>query len=399
MGNNSNKTPAVPLLNWLCADGRRAADLQALLDEFCRRANLAGLSVARAALHIQTLHPLVLGHSHTWERQIPATREVNWKHGAREEPVYTQSPLRVVFEDGKVVRRQLDIKTPIMDFPILEDLRAKGMTDYIIIPLNAIGNLRNAVSFATDRPGGFTASDLTAIDAVIPVLSLVVELLSAARIARTLLDTYVGRSAGRRVLDGTIRRGSGEIINAIIWFCDMRDSTSLSESLTSERMIATLNEFFETMAEPVQRHGGEILKFIGDGFLAIFRADADGVAPSSCHAYAAAREANAAMAALNAARTARGDDAIGHGLSLHVGPVMYGNIGAPDRLDFTVIGPAVNFAARLEQLTKSLGEILIMSAEFAAICPMPKRALGHHALRGLAEPAAVFGVPEELTML
>ena len=394
---DSGKTPAARLLNWLYTEGRRLADPQALLDQFCQRAKISGLPVARAAMHVQTLHPLVLGHSYTWERETPAMREIGWKHGAREEPIYTQSPLRVVFEEGKAVRRRLDTPAPILDFSILAELREKGMTDYIIMPAPAIDNRRNAVSLATDRPGGFTEADIATIDAVMPVLSLVVELQSNVRIARTLLDTYVGRAAGRRVLDGTIQRGSGEVIDAIVWFCDMRDSTSLSERLTSERMIATLNAYFETMAEPVQRHGGEILKFIGDGFLAIFRTDADGAPANSCRAYTAAREAVRAMAALNQARAKRGDDAIGYGLSLHVGPVMYGNIGAPDRLDFTVIGPAVNLAARLEQLTKTLGETLIMSTEFAAICPMPKRPLGRHALRGLAEPVAVFGVPEELT--
>jgi adenylate cyclase len=388
------------LVQWLHAEGRHIDEPQALLHAFAERAIAAGLPLARITLHIGTLHPLVLGHSYTWMESAPVGEEIGWEHGTQRKDVYLKSPLKIVFEERRAVRRRLDVPAPQIDFPVLEDIKAKGMTDYLIMPAPAVAGARpNAVSFATRRPGGFTEDEVAAMGALLPTLSLVLDLQSRVRTARTLLDTYVGRAAGRRVLDGTIQRGSGERIDAIILFCDMRESTALSERLPSDEMIGLLNDFFGHAVGPVHGNGGEVLKFIGDGFLAIFRTGEGGEADCSCRAVAAARGAMRALAEWNDRRAADGQERIGYGMALHAGPVMFGNIGAPDRLDFTVIGPAVNLAARLEHLTKDVGEPLVMSADFARICPLPKRALGRHALRGLEEAQEVFTLAPEIAAL
>ena len=388
------------LIQWLHAEGRRIEEPQALLHAFATRANSIGLPLARVTLHVGTWHPLVLGHSYTWEKNASEAPAVGWEHGTQQKDVYLTSPLKVVFEQSRAVRRRLDVPAPQLDFPVLDEIKAKGMTDYLLLPAPTMaGGRPNAVSFATDRAGGFVEADVTALGAVMPTLSLILDLQSRVRTARTLLDTYVGRAAGGRVLEGTIQRGSGERIDAIILFCDLRGSTALSERLPSEEMIALLNDFFERTVHPVHENGGEVLKFIGDGFLAIFRTGGDDEAACSCRAVKAAHEAIAGVDALNTERGRTGHEPLRFGMALHAGSVMFGNIGAPDRLDFTVIGPAVNLAARLEQLTKAVGEPLVMSADFARLCPLPMRALGRHALAGLDEPQDVFAPARELTAL
>ena len=249
-----------------------------------------------------------------------------------------------------------------------------------------------AVTWATDRPGGFDEHDIARLGGILPVLSLVLEIHSQESITRTLLDTDIGRHSGTRVLDGSIRRGSGETIHAALWLCDLRGSTEMAELLPREAMLETLNAFFGTVVERVHAHGGEVLKFLGDGLLAIFRPDVVGEALCVYRAVDAAEEAFSAVDTLNGARSETGLPAIRFGLGLHLGDVVYGNIGAPDRLDFTVIGPAVNLVSRLESLTKTVNRPMLMSSDFAKLCPRPTQSLGHHTLRGVAEPHEVFAL-------
>jgi adenylate cyclase len=279
-----------------------------------------------------------------------------------------------------------------MDFPILEEFRAQGLTDYLAVPAQGRVGHRMAVTWATDRPGGFSEEDIARIGAILPVLSLVLEIQSQEAIARTLLDTYIGRHTGTRVLDGSIRRGSGETIHAALWLCDLRGSTEMAERLPREAMLETLNAFFGTVVDRVHAHGGEVLKFLGDGLLAIFRPDIVGEALCVCRAVDAANEAFGAIETLNAARSETSLPALRFGLGLHLGDVVYGNIGAPDRLDFTVTGPAVNLVARLEDLTKTVNRPMLMSSEFARLCPRPTQSLGLHVLRGVSEPHEVFAL-------
>jgi adenylate cyclase len=218
----------------------------------------------------------------------------------------------------------------------------------------------------------------------------VLEAVATHRIAETLLDTYVGHRTGRRILSGQIQRGAAETIHAALLYSDLRDFTSLTEALPTQQLLAMLNEYFETVAASVSAHDGEILRFVGDAMLVVFPADGEhGSGPACRAAVDAALDVFTRIDAINGRRRQTGDPEIRFGIGLTAGEVVYGNVGAPDRLDFTVIGPAANRAARLESLTKELGVPLLMTAKFAGLLDRPVRSLGLHALKGLAEPVEV----------
>jgi adenylate cyclase len=252
------------------------------------------------------------------------------------------------------------------------------------------------MSFQSDAPAGFDDADIDALHEIVDMMAPIVETESAYRIARQVLRTYVGRRTGDRVLSGAITRGSGETIEAVIWYCDLRGFTGLTDSLPSEQLLALLNDYFEIMAGAVTEVGGEVLKFVGDAMLAIWALGEDDGDEAACcaKALAAARTARERLDARNAERNAAGLPEIQYGLALHLGEVHYGNIGAPDRLDFTVIGPAVNHAARLEKLGSDLGHPITASASVAAAAPDTLQSLGAHQLRGVAEPQEVFALPD-----
>jgi adenylate cyclase len=247
------------------------------------------------------------------------------------------------------------------------------------------------VTWASDRPGGFSAAELQHLDALLPALELVLEARTVRRIATTVLDTYVGHAAGERILRGEIRRGDSATSHVPLWYCDLRGFTALCETLPYDELLALLDAYFERVTAPVAAHGGEVLKFIGDSVLAIFPAREGPSCRAACRsALAAAEEALAGMAGLNRERTAAGKPALEIGLALHVGEVVYGNVGTPERLDFTVIGPAVNLTYRLEKLCRPLGRTLLLSRDFARGCGRPLLSLGYHRLYGVTEPQEVF---------
>jgi adenylate cyclase len=252
----------------------------------------------------------------------------------------------------------------------------------------------NAVTFLIDRPGGFTEVEIAGLKEIAHALGIVTELQASRATARSLMDTYLGRRTGERVLAGAIRRGSGETIRAVIWYCDLRGFTALVDRIPLADVAAMLNEYFEIMAGAVMAEGGEVLKFIGDGMLAIFDL-CDGEAATRCCAAAlrAAGAAAEAIAAANVRRAAAGAPEIHFGLALHLGEVYYGNIGALSRLDFTVIGPAVNQATRLEKLGSELGHSVVTSASFAAAAAEPLTSLGLYQLRGVAQLQEIFAPP------
>ena len=214
---------------------------------------------------------------------------------------------------------------------------------------------------------------------------------STREVASTLLRTYLGADAGAKVLLGQIKRGDGQIIRAALWFCDVRNFTGLSDQLPFESLLLLLNDFHGQMSDAVEAHDGQVLKFMGDGMLAVFEADED---DDGCtRALAAADDAAQRMARVNERRLPAGEPEIRYGLALHWGDVMYGNIGSSRRLDFTVIGPAVNMAARLEGLCSKLGTDLIISAPFARRCGQSLRSLGLHQLKGIKDPVEAFDRP------
>lgn len=376
------------LLAWLLGEGRSIESTRDLIQALSNRLLVEGLPLARVTLHTRTLHPLFIGRRYLWLRGVDAVDVLDAEIAMLGTEGWTRSPIRAVIEEGaSAVRQRLDVPGSPLEFPIYEELRNEGLTDYVALPLLLTKLGAIAMTFATDRPGGFTTEDLIALYDLLPALAPILEAHSTRRLAVNVLNTYVGRQAGERILDGHIHRGDGETINAALWYCDLRGFTALSAKHDRDTLIGILNTYFEAMAEPVARYGGETLKFIGDAMLAMFPMSKRGACLGALNA---ALEARAAMGALNTERVARGEDPLGFGIALHVGDVMYGNIGAPDRLDFTVIGPAVNTVARLEELCKSLGRTVLATHAFASLSPFSYERIGRHRLRGLPEPITVF---------
>jgi adenylate cyclase len=250
------------------------------------------------------------------------------------------------------------------------------------------------MTWATRHPHGFSDAHLELLEAIHPALSVLIEVYLQRVVMGTVLRTYLGADAGERVLRGQIRRGDRQTIRAALWFSDLRDFTVLSARLSPDELVATLNECFGPLTAAVQAHGGQVLKFMGDGMMAIFPDVADGgVSGGACgQALKAALAARASLDETNRARLAAGREALNFGLGLHYGDAMYGNVGAPDRLDFTVIGPAVNRASRIESQCKTLGRWLLVSSEFAERCGQPLTPLGPQHLKGISEPVEVFGL-------
>ncbi len=391
-GENSGEAcaPAPAILDWLLREGRHLSRSRDLIDQFCRRLVEHGIPLWRVVVSIRTIHPQILASTYFWRPGAEAV-EVDFGHDVLNDPAYLNSPFKIIHDGAGGLRRRLEGAADEDDFAVLGDLRAQGATDYAAMPLIFSNGENHVITLASDRPGGFSTAELATVYDLLPVLSLILEVQSSQRIARTLLDTYVGHQAGERILRGEIKRGGGETIHAVLWFADMRGFTAMSDSLPQGEIIDLLNDYFELMAGPIHAHGGQILKFIGDGVLAIFPLGDAAFRHYVCRgALAAAAEAEAAMEVLNRERAETGREPIRFGLALHVGDVTYGNIGAPDRLDFTAIGPAVNLTSRLEELSAKLGETIIISSAFAAVTERPLVPLGKHALRGVAEPQDVY---------
>jgi adenylate cyclase len=386
---------AIPprLLDWLLFDVGNTSDLPHFLDALGKQLCHAGLAVWRITLNIPTLHPEQRAYTFVWtEGQTTATTPR--AHGIEQTSAFLASPFRLATESGKPLRRRLDAPQP--ELPVLEEFREAGGTDYLIVPLSLL--LRTAaVSFVTRQAAGFSDAALAALEAVAAAATPHISLRSIRLSAVNLLNTYVGRGAGEHILSGQIRRGDGETIHAAIWYCDLRGFTRASDRLPRDAIIALLNDYFGVMAEAVTAARGEILKFMGDAMLAMFAVPA--AAERRAVALAALDAAGAAqkgIAALNQRRAANGDIPVRFGLALHIGEAMFGNIGASARLDFTVIGPAVNYAARLEKLTASLERPVLVSAALAALLPSDALVpVGKHALKDIDEPQAVYAPPEE----
>jgi adenylate cyclase len=387
-------SPCPPSANeWLLTVGRMAETGDEFLGGLCELLIADGLPLERATLHASTLHPQVSGVRLMWRRGIGA-EETRYGYDMALSEAYEKSPLYLVYNQGQIVRRKLTDPPLPDEFPILAELRAEGLTDYLVAPLQQPTGRRNACTWATSHPDGFSEAQIATLLALLPALAACTESRMLRRILTGLLSIYLGPEAGQRVLAGSIRRGDGQTIAAAIWLCDMRDFTLLSENLPRDEVIRILNDFFEIMAGPVTDHGGEVLKFIGDAMLAIFPIADDLDRDRACRtALVAAQEALARLDEANAQRRGRGEREIELGLALHTGAVMYGNIGAPERLDFTVIGPAVNLTARLAGLCRPLGRRLLASARFASPCGSELVSLGRHEMRGLAGPQEVFGLP------
>lgn len=348
----------------------------------------SGIPLLRVNIAVASLHPELVGFAHIWRR---ANDKIERLAGDRvflmSPEIYERSPFHLVDETGVTcVRRRLERSDCVYDFDVLTDMRAEGATDYVVIAIggSATGD-GTFTTWTTDRPGGFTTPELVAIAEHIRMLSHVYAIHSARETARNLVNTYVGRRAGARILAGDIVRGRGTSLEAAIWMSDIRDFTMLSEKLPADDLLALLNAHFDALIGPLHAHGGEVLKLIGDAVLAIFPADGEGGAERACAAaLAAAQEARAATDMAGSGTPLR------YVVALHLGHVSFGNVGASNRLDFTVIGPAVNFVSRLNGLGKHLDRDIVMSSAFTAHCPQGGATLGAHQLRGLAGTHEAF---------
>lgn len=384
------------LVDWLLTDGRRAASVVDLTEGLAARLSADGLPLWRIFLGLPVLHPLVRFLSVYWRDDRDEVEIVRRAHGTERDAGYLASPVAAIIDhDADALRFRIERMTGELPHPVLEELRAEGGSDYVIMALRFGGDRSGVLSLATRRPGGFSAADLALVDGVRDALAAVLESLILKKLAVTVVETYVGRRAGERVLSGEIRRGSLETVRAALWYCDLRGFTALSDRLAPADLIALLNGYFEIIGGAVEAHGGEVLKFIGDAVLAIFPApDAAHAADEVCAAaLAAARQAVHDIDARNAERSGWGEPILRCGIALHLGEALYGNIGAPSRLDFTVIGPAVNLVTRIEGLCKRLDRIILTSEAFAAAAPEPLFSLGWHPVKGLLTPVEVFGLP------
>jgi adenylate cyclase len=379
------------IAEWLVGPARRHARGLNVFDEFAWRMLAAGLPLLRVTLHARTLHPQFLGTTFTWWRTTAQTVQVLVGHEILDVVAEADNPVRRVSVDGETLRRRLSGPDAQLDFPVLRDLSAIGATDYLALPIDSAYGGHYMVSYVTDRVTGFSEREITDLTRLSQLLGVVFDMYSQRAIVNNVLTAYLGAKTGPKVLDGQIRRGTGEAITAVLWSSDLRGFTARSDRLPEGRTIAILNALFDAQAQVIHDHGGEILKFIGDGLLAIFAID------EAVPAREATRAAfDAATQALEAVRLLSADPAMADEppleivVALHVGTVMYGNIGAANRLDFTVIGPAVNLTSRVEAVAKAINVPIIVTDSFAAAFEGPLISLGRHRLRGLSEPHELF---------
>lgn len=385
------------LSRWIVEHATVSDDWHALLDGACRGLLAMGVPLWRVSVGAQMLDPGTRGFSLVWFTGRGVTL-VPDPHGAEREAAYRRSPIHALARcRQRSARWRLDALEDGDDYPILRDLRAAGGTDYLLrIVYFAPGTALTggAVSFATRRASGFADDEIATIECVVPALGLAVAKLNLSQTLREVLSVYVGRTTGARVLEGQIRRGQGRRVSAAVLLADLRGFTALTDRADPLAVVGWLDEHFDALGKPVAERGGEILKFLGDGFLAIFPVeDAEARPGPVCdEALDAALDALNANAALNARRRTAGLPELAADLVLHFGEVVYGNVGSDRRLDFTVIGRAVNEASRIEGHCEALGRALLVSDAFAARCGRALEDVGMVGLRGLAEPQRVWSV-------
>ena len=388
-----------PIAAWLIDEAWKARSPEALMEAFCGFLRGAGYPIARSTVIIPTLHPQIFATVLVWRDDVADVRVVFEPHDILHQPRFAASPFAPIIRGAGGVRRRLEEPDCKLDFPVVRDLKVDGATDYVAMPFRFSDGQINVISMTSFQKGGFSTADLGSIYEAMPVLGRLFEVHAQRRISVSLLETYLGPRTGRRVLDGQIKLGDGQLIHAVIWFCDLRNSTKLAESMDTASYLAHLNRFLNAMAGAIVDHGGEILSYIGDAVLAIFPYSVEGTpaaggffVPEACaRAVEAARDVAQRMAAVNSAHADM--PPIQYGIGLHLGDVTYGNIGIPQRLQFTVIGPAANEASRIESMTKDLNEPVLTSRRFADGYGRELVSRGEHALKGVAGVHELFALP------
>lgn len=375
-----------PIVDWLLREAWNISDSATLTREIARRLVHEGIAVWRLNVTMWSLHPQIAGASYVWRRETDIVSVDTARHENLSSQAYVNSPIRYVSEGMGGVRQPLTLDEMEFDFPVMEDLKQQGATDYVAMPLPFSDGRINVMTMATDHPDGFTTANLGLVFECSAVLSRYFEVHSLRMSASTLLGTYLGKKTGARVLGGEIKRGDGDEIDAAILFCDLRGSSRLSEEMGTQDYLALLNRFFETVTSIIENHNGEVLKFIGDAVLAVFPVE-EGDAVACSNAELASEAIAEAIQALNS--DTDGID-VSCALGACFGRVTYGNVGSGDRLDFTVIGSAANIAARLSDLGKTLGQPILFSGEIASRVDRKLKPLGSHSLHNVNTPVEVF---------
>jgi adenylate cyclase len=380
--------------DWLIDGASSAASPPMIMAETCERLVQAGLPLWRVGVFVRTLHPDIFGRSFVWRPGAevvvtPADFDI------RDSQQFITSPLAILYHRGQEVRYRLDDPAS-QRFPFFDDMRAEGVTDYIALPLRFTDGSFHASSWTTKQPGGFSDEQLNGLRSLVTPLARLIEIIDLRRTAATLLDTYVGNRAGERILGGQIRRGHTDTMHAAIWLSDLRGFTALSDRLPPETVVDILNRYFDCQVSAIRTHGGEVLKFMGDGLLSVFPiAEQDGDIHQVCsHVLEAARESRASVDALHYP-IGETVERFRFAVALHVGKVLFGNIGGGNRLDFTSIGPAVNLAARLEKIAGRLHRTIVASEGFAGICVGGWTDLGEFPIAGFAKAERVYGLQDE----
>ncbi len=383
---------AAEVMEWLHGDAVQVEEVSTLIETLAMRLNEAGIQIDRIATGISVLHPNVRTEGITWtaEKGIELRRYMETAESIK---AYDNSPFKVVFSERRSVRIRLRAGGELPAYGIVPELLEAGLTDYIALPLPFSDGTVKGVTFATRRTGGFSGSEISLLETIARPLALLCELYTLKRMSHTLLDTYVGRRAGARVLAGTVQRGDGETISAVVGFFDLRGFTELSNAIPGDKLIKLLNAYFDVVNRAVEAHDGEVLKFIGDEVMAVFPYVCEASARHAARqALLAAREASASLAEMNRDCCAE-KPPMRVGIALHAGDVFFGNVGAEARLDFTVVGPVVNLASRIAGLTRELEQDILVSEAIADIMGCHAGALGSYRVKGFEEPVSVFMPP------
>lgn len=386
---------------WLAAQGLAGAREDDLLRGFGEHCRAAGLMLTRSVCFIDTLHPTYEGRVFRW-RFDGSEQQPFFEYGRSDVGEAAESWRQSVFfhllNSGQDEYRRRFFAGETTEFPVVDSFRAEGATDYVAFTHRfpgegTIGEMDCFYSaWCTNAPEGFNDAHIAVLRRLVSHLALAIKCVALGRIAATLVEVYLGRDAGQRVLSGSIARGVADRISTVLWFSDLRGFTTITDGTEPGEVIPLLNDYADAVISAIYQEGGDVLKLMGDGTLAIFPAK-DAASACRC-ALAAERNLRARERTLNEARRAQGRPVTSVYLGLHIGEVFYGNIGSNDRLDFTVVGPAVNEVARIATMCRSVDRPIVLSSDFAAATPEPQRgtlvSVGRYALRGVGRAQELF---------
>jgi adenylate cyclase len=382
------------IVEWLAEEALNETEPAALYGELCQRLRGVGMPILRGRVGYRVLHPLYDVSAMSWSPEQGVEIDL-FRPDQSSNEEFLRSPINHLLTHRlPVLRRRLTGETALLDFAILEGLRTLGGTDYILfaVRFGRIGQDGIICSWLSDRASGFTDREIAQLQRISRELAIALKAKIEHSVTQNIADAYLGKRAGEAVRNGSIRRGDGEKITAALWYSDLRRSTELADRLSAEDFLKLLGRYFEMTAAAVLDHGGEVVSLIGDAVLGLFRVET--TPQEACtRALAAAQEARRRLGASPPAADGR---AIDFGIALHLGEVIYGNVGVPERLQFTLVGPAVNVVVRVQDLTKVLGSPLLATGPFAAAAPgsstTPWRALGEHVLRGFEAPMPILTI-------